>query len=73
MSEELKSAGAKGQLHAQVCDLRKEDNILSLFAQIKEHLGGVDVCINNAGVSDYLNKLLTGSEGICPLNVKETK
>lgn len=51
----------KGQLHAQKCDLTKEDDILALFAWIKDNLGGVDVCINNAGVSDYNNKLLTSS------------
>ena len=70
MSEELKSAGAKGQLHAQTCDLRKEDDILALFTWIKENLGGVDVCINNAGVSDYINKLLTGSQGIISSSYK---
>ena len=32
------------------CDVTKEDQILSMFATIKDKLGGVDVCINNAGL-----------------------
>lgn len=44
---------AKGKLHAYQCDLSKEDEILSLFEWIKSNVGGVDVCINNAGFGDY--------------------
>ena len=61
LSEELKAT--KGKLHAHKCDLTKEEEMLALFDWIKTNLGGVDICINNAGVSYYINKLLTGSEG----------
>lgn len=40
-----------GQFMSIVCDLRKHDAIISMFAKIKENWGGVDVCINNAGLS----------------------
>ncbi|MPD06916.1 Dehydrogenase/reductase SDR family member 11 [Portunus trituberculatus] len=33
------------------CDLTKDDQVLDMFARIKQELGGVDVCINNAGMS----------------------
>ncbi|XP_070572613.1 dehydrogenase/reductase SDR family member 11-like [Ptychodera flava] len=56
-SEELKSQSAKGSLHAVKCDLRNEEEILSMFAEIKRNHGGVDVCINNAGLSINANLL----------------
>ena len=40
-----------GALHAVQCDLRREDEILAMFAEIKAKHGGVDVCIANAGLS----------------------
>jgi NAD(P)-dependent dehydrogenase (short-subunit alcohol dehydrogenase family) len=42
------------------CDLTKEDEILSMFGRIQSELGGVDVCINNAGLS-HCAPLLSGS------------
>ena len=33
------------------CDVSKEDQILAMFAKIKDEFGGVDVCISNAGVA----------------------
>ena len=51
MSEGLTSA--KGRLHAFKCDLSKEEEILSMFAWITNNVGGVDVCINNAGFGDF--------------------
>ncbi|XP_071944509.1 dehydrogenase/reductase SDR family member 11-like [Antedon mediterranea] len=50
ISEELKSQNAPGLLHAVKCDVTKEDEILAMFAEIKEKFGGVDVCVNNAGL-----------------------
>ncbi|XP_070573644.1 dehydrogenase/reductase SDR family member 11-like [Ptychodera flava] len=50
-SEQLKSKSAKGSLHAVKCDLRNEEEILSMFEEIKNNHGGVDVCINNAGIN----------------------
>ena len=33
------------------CDVAKEEDIVSMFTRIKTEYGGVDVCVNNAGVS----------------------
>lgn len=33
------------------CDLRVQSDILKMFDVIKSHWGGVDVCVNNAGVA----------------------
>jgi NADP+-dependent farnesol dehydrogenase len=40
-----------GEFHPLQCDVTKEQDILAAFSWIKEHLGGVDVMINNAGVA----------------------
>ena len=41
------------------CDVCNEDEIKSVFSSAKDQFGGIDVCINNAGIS--LNApLLTG-------------
>ena len=34
------------------CDLRSEQEILDMFKMIKQNLGGVDVCVNNAGMAN---------------------
>ena len=46
-------------MHAVRCDVSKEEDILAMFAVIKTHFGGVDVCINNAGVG-HTAKLISG-------------
>ena len=33
------------------CDVRNEDEIIAMFEKIKAQFGGVDVCINNAGLA----------------------
>ncbi|PSN32252.1 Dehydrogenase/reductase SDR family member 11 [Blattella germanica] len=43
--------GSSGELHAVQCDITKEEDILAAFSWVKEHLGGVDVMVNNAGVA----------------------
>lgn len=52
--------GAKGSLTAIQCDVSKDDQILAMFGKIKKEFGGVDVCVNNAGLS-HDAPLLTGS------------
>ncbi|XP_060563189.1 dehydrogenase/reductase SDR family member 11-like isoform X4 [Ruditapes philippinarum] len=58
LSESLKDS--KGSLTAIRCDISKEEEILAMFEKIKKDLGGVDVCINNAGLS-YNAPLLSGT------------
>lgn len=41
------------------CDLRSEEDILSMFAAIRAQHIGVDVCINNAGLA-HPESLLNG-------------
>lgn len=49
----------KGSLEAVKCDLQKEEEILAMFARIKEKYGAVDICVNNAGLG-IASTLLTG-------------
>lgn len=42
-------------LHAMKCDVSKEDDILRTFATIEKKFGGVDVLVNNAGISRSTN------------------
>ncbi|XP_062601740.1 dehydrogenase/reductase SDR family member 11-like isoform X2 [Saccostrea cucullata] len=58
IKNELKSE--KGQLIPVKCDLTKEEEILTMFGRIQNELGGVDVCINNAGLA-HNAPLLSGS------------
>lgn len=51
--------GEAGSLLAVKCDLNNESEILSMFGTIKSLYGGVDVCINNAGLA-HAEPLLTG-------------
>ena len=51
-----------GALHAIKCDLRQEEEILAMFAEIRDKYGGVDVCICNAGFC--LSETLSKSTGI---------
>ena len=52
--EAIKSelSSAKGELIPVKCDLRNEQEILDMFKMIKQNLGGVDVCVNNAGMAN---------------------
>uniref|UniRef100_A0A3Q4N2Z8 Uncharacterized protein n=1 Tax=Neolamprologus brichardi TaxID=32507 RepID=A0A3Q4N2Z8_NEOBR len=59
LAAECQSAGHPGVLVPIKCDLTKEEEILAMFAAIKEQHKGVDVCINNAGLS-HPEQLLSG-------------
>ncbi|XP_022076829.2 dehydrogenase/reductase SDR family member 11-like [Acanthochromis polyacanthus] len=59
LAEECKSAGHSGVLVPIKCDLTKEEEILAMFATIKAQHKGVDVCINNAGLS-HPDPLISG-------------
>ena len=43
--------GGSEQVLPVQCDLRNKSEILRMFDVIKGHWGGVDVCINNAGLA----------------------
>ena len=49
-----------GSLEGVKCDIGKEDEIKAMFEHIESKYGGVDVCINNAGLAKNA-PLLTGS------------
>lgn len=42
---------SKGKLYPMKVDLRKEEEIVAAFHWIDQHLGAINVLINNAGVS----------------------
>ncbi|KAG0722049.1 Dehydrogenase/reductase SDR family member 11 [Chionoecetes opilio] len=58
LADELK--GQPGTLIPIKCDITKDDQVVSMFARIKRELGGVDVCVNNAGIAVFKD-LLEGS------------
>ncbi len=53
-------ASAPGKLVAMRCDVTKEEEVLEMFEKIKAQTGGVDVCVNNAGLA-HDAPLLTGA------------
>ncbi|KAK3089027.1 hypothetical protein FSP39_000244 [Pinctada imbricata] len=57
IANELESE--KGRLVPVKCDVACEEEVLSMFDKAKEEFGGVDVMINNAGLSHY-SPLLSG-------------
>lgn len=59
LASECLSEGLSGILLPFKCDLTNEEEILSMFAAIKQQHGGVDVCINNAGLA-HPDSLLSG-------------
>ncbi|XP_034033413.1 dehydrogenase/reductase SDR family member 11a [Thalassophryne amazonica] len=59
LAAECQSAGYSGTLIPYKCDLSNEEDILSMFSAIKTLHKGVDVCINNAGLS-HNEPLLSG-------------
>jgi NADP-dependent 3-hydroxy acid dehydrogenase YdfG len=59
LSKDLKEKGVEGCVVPIKCDVRSEEEIKSLFSKAKEDLGGVDVCINNAGLAFATSPLLS--------------
>ncbi|XP_065892556.1 dehydrogenase/reductase SDR family member 11-like [Dysidea avara] len=49
-----------GKLVAMKCDVRKEEDILSVMSRIKSQFGGADICVNNAGLG-HNAPLLSGT------------
>lgn len=50
-----------GKLVPVKCDVRHEEEILAMFEMIKKKYGGVDVCVNNAGLAKHPETVLNGS------------
>uniref|UniRef100_A0A182WKA6 Dehydrogenase n=1 Tax=Anopheles minimus TaxID=112268 RepID=A0A182WKA6_9DIPT len=64
--EELKKhlpPEAANRVHAIRCDVTSEESIVNAFGTVDRQLGGVDVLINNAGVSKLTCTLLTPGNG----------
>ncbi|XP_013772396.1 dehydrogenase/reductase SDR family member 11-like [Limulus polyphemus] len=58
--EEENVKSAVGSLKPVKCDLTKENEILSMFEDIRKTYGCVHLCINNAGFSEINTTLLEG-------------
>ena len=59
LSKDLKEKGVEGCVVPMRCDVSKEEEVKSVFSKAKEDLGGVDVCVNNAGVLYITQPLLS--------------
>lgn len=57
ISDECEKLDYAGKLYAYKCDLTREDEIETMFTWIQTKHGGVDVCINNAGIAIEENLL----------------
>uniref|UniRef100_H3DFN3 Dehydrogenase/reductase SDR family member 11 n=1 Tax=Tetraodon nigroviridis TaxID=99883 RepID=H3DFN3_TETNG len=72
LSTECQVRGHSGVLVPFKCDLSNEEEILAMFAAIKAQHGGVDVCINNAGLAHpepLLNGKTSGWKNMLDVNV----
>ncbi|ESO07102.1 hypothetical protein HELRODRAFT_76698 [Helobdella robusta] len=49
--QELEQLGHPNQITPIKCDLTSEEEILAMFERISKDHGGVDICINNAGLT----------------------
>lgn len=53
---------APGKLYAVKCDISKDDDVVKAFGWILFELGGVDVLINNAGITRSVSITSEGNE-----------
>jgi len=59
--DEVQAAGKelerrhKGSVLARPCDVRREEDVLALFAETERAFGGVDILVNNAGIGLFRN------------------
>ncbi|MDX2127958.1 MAG: SDR family oxidoreductase [Chloroherpetonaceae bacterium] len=64
-AEEIKKKHTKNinsaKLHAAVCDVKDYTSVQALMAEAIHKMGGIDVWINNAGVSEPFNKIIDQS------------
>ncbi|KAB7497967.1 Retinol dehydrogenase 10-B, partial [Armadillidium nasatum] len=59
LAENLKNE--EGTFLPVKCDVTKDEDVFALFDKIKETFGGVDVCVNNAGIVGTGLNLLNGT------------
>ena len=59
MSGSLGTTANGGKLVGMKCDVTNEDDIKNVFSYAKDQFGGIDVCVNNAGLA-HNSPLLTG-------------
>jgi NAD(P)-dependent dehydrogenase (short-subunit alcohol dehydrogenase family) len=45
--------GGKSRVLPVVCDVRREADVVALFAKVDDRFGGLDVLVNNAGVGRF--------------------
>ena len=50
LSKVMSEANAPGRLVAVKCDVSQEEEVKVAFKKAQAEFGGVDVCVNNAGV-----------------------
>lgn len=60
LGSRLKDTNNGGRLVAYPCDVSKEDDVTTMFRQIRDQHGPVSLCVNNAGVA-HAASLLEGS------------
>jgi uncharacterized protein len=53
LRDELVAANPRLQVEVESCDLADEQDVVGLADRAREHAGGVDVLVNNAGIGNY--------------------
>ena len=75
MSKSLSSSESAGRLLPVKCNVRVEEEVVAAFKKAVEVFGGVEVCINNAGLA-HNAPLLSGNteewRDMLEVSVKET-
>ena len=51
LADELQKEGCKEKMSCYRCDVTKEDDVLKMFEKINAEHGGIDVLINNVGLT----------------------
>lgn len=52
-ADKLSALSPLVQVHQQLCDVTREDQVQALVAAADEKLGGIDILVNNAGLGGY--------------------
>ncbi|XP_071849382.1 dehydrogenase/reductase SDR family member 11-like [Apostichopus japonicus] len=61
LADNLNKGQAERRLLPILCDISKEDQVLSMFKQIRAEFGRLDVCVNSAGVGPVGGDLIEGN------------